>query len=66
MIRIVTLAAVAAMMGPLGGCGDSCDSIRAEMEEIGREIQKDPASAMDRAKELQELSVKAMEMKCGR
>lgn len=48
----------------LAGCGDTCESVKAEMEAIGMEIQKDPSTAMSRSDELQALQQKLAEMDC--
>jgi len=64
MFRAITAASGLGLMLALSACGDTCESLKAEMEEIGQEIQKDPSSAFERAKELQELTNKALEMNC--
>ena len=46
--------------------GTSCESLQADIEEIGREIQQDPSKAMDdeTAEELQALQAEMQEMGC--
>lgn len=39
----------------LAACGDPCERLQDEMQEIQREIAQDPESAMDRAEELEKL-----------
>lgn len=48
----------------LAGCGQSCESIQDEIESIGREILKNPETAMDRSEELDELRNDLVEMGC--
>ena len=46
-----TLIVVAAI-AVLSGCGSSCESLQEEIQDIGREINKNPESALDYAEEL--------------
>ncbi|GAB4149457.1 MAG: hypothetical protein Tsb0016_20830 [Sphingomonadales bacterium] len=62
--QITTVVAMAAGSFALAGCGDTCESIKAEMEAIGQDIQKDPSTAMSRSDELQALQQKLAEMNC--
>ncbi len=64
MVRLATVfVAIGLMLSPLA-CTDSCESVQNEIEEIGREIQKNPASAPDRAGELESLRKKLEDMGC--
>ena len=64
MVRMATLVLGIGLAATLGACGDSCESVKADMERIGKEIQKDPTSAFDRASELDELGRKYRELGC--
>lgn len=64
MPRSILLTAGLGMVLGLSGCGESCESVQDEIEGIGREIQKNPSSAPDRAEELEELRDKLQEMGC--
>ncbi len=48
----------------LSGCGDTCEDIQKEIESIGREIQKNPESAMERSGELEELKNRLQSNEC--
>jgi len=52
------------LMVSLSACGDSCNSLKGEIEQIGREVQKNPASAMSRTEELQSLTNKMAKLGC--
>lgn len=64
MLRVIVLLLGSGLLLPLGGCGDSCESVQKKIESIGRDIQKNPESAMDHSKELSELRDKLKEMGC--
>lgn len=64
MIRSVIITLGLAMAMSVSGCGDSCESLQADMEQIGKEIEKNPETAFGRAKELQELGAKYTELGC--
>jgi len=49
----------------LPGCSDSCESVEQEIQQIAREINKNPnKDPWDRAEELQELKNKYQELGC--
>lgn len=64
MLRIITLTSILGMVLVLSACGESCESLQDQMQDIGREIQGDPSSAMDRSEELEDLRDKMQEMGC--
>lgn len=64
MLRSVIVTAGFGMLLGLSGCGESCESVQDDIEEIGREISRDPSSAPDRAEELEALRDKLQEMGC--
>jgi hypothetical protein len=67
MIRFLAASFGLAFALALPGCGgDSCESVQDEIQELGREIQKDPKKAMeaDTGKKLEELGDKLQEMDC--
>ncbi|MCW8907118.1 MAG: hypothetical protein OQL28_07700 [Sedimenticola sp.] len=64
ILHSVPLVMIAGTTLLLSGCGDSCESIQDEIQDIGMEVQKDPASAMDRSDELEALRDKLQEMGC--
>lgn len=64
MIRTALLTLGLGLAMSVAGCGDSCESVQAEMEEIGREIQNNPQTAFERTKELQGLAEKFQNLGC--
>lgn len=64
MLRLAAMLLGLGLVLPLSACGDSCESLQEEIQEIGREIQQSPGSAMERGEELQELRDKLQEMGC--
>lgn len=64
MSRFIIVMAGLGMVLGLAGCGESCESVQNEIEDIGREISKNPSSAPDRAEELEALRDKLQEMDC--
>ena len=50
-MRMQSMAVCFAVLAS-SGCADTCESVEDEIQQIGREIRKDPESAFDRAKEL--------------
>lgn len=61
MIRTIFCFSLVAF---LAGCGSDCESIQDQIEHIGREIQKKPETAFDRAQELEALTQKLKEKGC--
>lgn len=53
-----------ALIPALSGCSESCDTVQADIEEIGRKIRNDPETALDRADELDALRRKMEDMGC--
>jgi len=64
MLRSLALLLGLGLVLTLLGCGDTCESVQEDIQEIGREIQKNPASAMDQAEELSALKDKLIELDC--
>jgi hypothetical protein len=65
MSRLPSLFLVLGLSVSLLACGgDSCESLQEEFEEIGREIEANPETVLDRAEELQELGERMQEMGC--
>jgi hypothetical protein len=64
MLRLIRLLFGVGLILFLSGCGDSCESVQDEIQEIGRAIQKNPQTAMERGEELEELKNKLQEMDC--
>ncbi len=64
MPHFMMVTAGLGMVLGLSGCGESCESVQDEIEEIGRDIQKNPSSAPGRAEELEDLRDKLQEMGC--
>ncbi len=67
MARSLAVSFGLALALSLSACGgDTCESVQDQIEEVGREIQKDPSKAMDEGtqKKLQELQGKLQELGC--
>lgn len=65
MLRSATLLLGLGLSVSLVACGgDSCESLQAEIEAIGREIDANPDLVFERADELGELAKKQAEMGC--
>lgn len=65
MVRSATLFLALGLGVSLLACGgDSCESLQEEFEQIGREIEANPETVLDRAEELQELGERMQEMGC--
>ncbi|MEZ4587182.1 MAG: hypothetical protein R2909_12335 [Gemmatimonadales bacterium] len=65
MRRLPTLLLGLGLALSLAACGgDSCESLQDDIEEIGREIQQDPSTALDRAGELETLRKRLEELEC--
>lgn len=64
MAKLLAALLGAGALVSLSGCGDSCESVQAEMKKIGGEIAKDPSTAPKRAGELEELAKKMRDLNC--
>ena len=65
MLRSATLLLGLGLGAALLACGgDSCESVQAEIEQIGREINENPDTVFDRAEELEALGNQLQEMGC--
>jgi len=64
MPRFMIMTAGLGMVLGLSGCGESCESVQGEIEEIGRDSEKDASCAPDGAEELEVLRDKLEEMGC--
>ena len=64
-MRALTLTSMGlVLITALSGCSDSCESVKADIEGIGREIRSNPDTALDRADELDALRRRLEEMGC--
>jgi len=67
MTRSCALASGMALVLGVAACGgDTCESVQDQIQEIGRDVQKDPQLAMDEdiQQELSDLRDKLQEMGC--
>ncbi|GAB4153233.1 MAG: hypothetical protein Tsb0016_25730 [Sphingomonadales bacterium] len=64
MRRAVTVLATGVLGLALTGCGESCESVKDKMTEIGEQMRDDPERAWKRGPELQELGVKFQKLGC--
>lgn len=64
MLRFAAVLLMAGLMAPLPACGDPCESVQQEIEEVGREIQRDPGAVLERTKELEALQAELERLGC--
>jgi prefoldin subunit 5 len=64
MFRLVEIFLGTGLLLSLSACGDTCESVKKDLQKIEKDIEKNPESAFDHAEELEELGNKMQELKC--
>lgn len=64
MLRAAITVLAVAGIAMLSGCGETCESVQEDLQELGTEIRKNPETAFDRAEELEALRDKLQAMDC--